>query len=87
VAIVTWQAVRPKARPLRWAFRVTVDAGVVFESAWVAVRYATRADAAWLAATIDRLAAVGRFAGCLNHPGQCAPVLRGENSVPITVRR
>jgi hypothetical protein len=78
VGIDIWEAARPKGRQPRWAFRVNSDLGVVFESAWVAVRYATRRDAEWLAATIDRLADMGRFAGSPGHPGQCEPVLHWD---------
>jgi hypothetical protein len=48
---------------------------VLFESAWVAVRYVDRDAAAWLVGLIDRLAARGMFPGCPGHPGQVAPVL------------
>lgn len=75
MAVVVWQTARPKGRPPRWAFRVTTDDVVVFESPWVAVRFAARHDAEWLAATIDRLAAIRRFPWCPGHPGQCEPVL------------
>ena len=75
MAVELWQTARPKGRTPRWAFHVTVAGKVVFESAWVAVRFAARRDAEWLAATIDRLAARGLFAGCLGRPGQAEPVL------------
>ena len=75
MAVELWQAARPKGRPPRWAFRVTAGGAAVFESAWVSVRYAARSDAEWLAATINRLAARGLFAGCPGHPGEAEPVL------------
>jgi hypothetical protein len=70
VAVEVWQALRSKGRSSLWAFRVTVDDAVVFDSAWVAVRYSSAADAEWLAGMTDRLAAQGEFAGCPGHPGQ-----------------
>jgi hypothetical protein len=74
MAVAVWEADRPKGRPPRWKFRVAAD-DAEFESSWVAVRFAARHDAEWLAGTIDRLAMVRRFAGCPGHPGQCPPVL------------
>ncbi len=75
MAIEPWEAARPKGRSPRWAFRVIAENVVVFLSTWVSVRYATRRDAEWLAATIDRLAASGLFAGSPGHQGQVEPVL------------
>ena len=72
MTVELWQAPRPKGRPSRWAFRVTAGDAVVFESAWVSVRYLGREDAAWLAGLIDALAARGEFTGCPGHPGQVA---------------
>ena len=69
MAVEVWQAARPKVRPPRWAFRVTAGDAVTFESAWVAVRFAGRGDAEWLAGLIDALAERGAFPGCPGHPG------------------
>jgi hypothetical protein len=60
MAAEVWERIRPKGRPPVWAFRVTSGDVVVFESAWVAVRFSTRSDAVWLASLVDRLVAHGR---------------------------
>jgi hypothetical protein len=72
MAVEVWQYPRPKGRPPRWAFRVTRGDAVVFESAWVAARYAARGDASWLAGLIDSLVERGMPPG---RPGQ--PTLAG----------
>lgn len=61
MTVEVWQYARLKGRPPRWAFRVTSGSAVVFESAWVSVRYSTREDAFWLAGLIDSLVARGTF--------------------------
>jgi hypothetical protein len=76
VAVELWQYARPKGRPPRWAFRVTAVDAVVFESAWVSVRYLDRKDAAWLAGLIDTLAERGVFPGCPGHSRQVASPVR-----------
>jgi hypothetical protein len=43
--------------------RVTAGDAVVFESAWVSVRYQARENAGWLAGLIDALAERGAFPG------------------------
>lgn len=75
MAVEVWQAFRAKGRSPRWSFRVSIDNSHIFEAAWVSVRYASRADAEWLANLIDRLVSRGGFAGCPGHRGQVAPVL------------
>ena len=55
MSVVIWEAARPKQRHPQWAFRVMVGDAVVFDSAWVALRYGSRDDAAWLAGVIRRL--------------------------------
>jgi hypothetical protein len=78
VAVEVSQLIRPKGRPPRWAFRVIANDAVVFESAWVSVRYLTRADAEWLAGLISALADRGVFPGCPGHLGQVStPVCWG----------
>jgi hypothetical protein len=76
MAVEVWQYARPGGRSPRWAFRVTAGGAVVFESAWVSVRYQAREDAAWLAELIDALAEQGAFHGCPGHP----------TSAPLAVR-
>src|SRR5262245_58726022 len=86
--VVVWEAARPKGRPPRWAFRVTADAGVVFESAWVAVRFAARHDSEWLAATIDRLAAPGGSPAAPATPASASRCYGGAaTSAPTTGHR
>jgi hypothetical protein len=74
MTVKVWQQARPKGRPPRWAFRVTGRNAVVFESAWVAIRYAVREDASWLALLIDSLVARGTLPGRSGHP---TPALAG----------
>lgn len=79
MTVEIWQADQPKGRRRRWSFRVTAGDAVVFDSAWVAVRYADRSDAEWLATMIDRLVDRCAFAGSPGHSGQTEPVLwRGD---------
>jgi hypothetical protein len=68
MAVEVWQFARPKGRSPRWAFRVRDGDRIVFESAWVSVRYRAREDAAWLAELIEWEAARGVFPGCPGHP-------------------
>jgi hypothetical protein len=70
MAIEVWEAARVKGRPARWAFRVTQNGAVVFESSRVSVRYAARESAAWLAELIDSLIGCGAFPG---YPGRSEP--------------
>lgn len=81
MAVELWETARLKGRSLRWAFRVTVEDALVFESAWVAVRYAARIDAEWLAGTIDRLVSRRLFVGCPGHPGQAGPILCWSSNI------
>lgn len=67
VAVQLWQRSRPKGRSPLWAFRVLNKTVVVFESAWVSVRYQTREDALWLANLIESLAERELFGGCPGH--------------------
>jgi hypothetical protein len=76
VAAEVWQFARAKHRSPRWAFRVTAGDAVVFESAWVSVRYPAREGAAWLAGLIHALAERGAFPGCPGHLGQVANPVR-----------
>jgi hypothetical protein len=70
--VEVWQFARPKGRPPRWAFRVIAAGSIVFESAWVSVRYVARQDAEWLAGLIDGLADRGIYPGSPGHRGQVA---------------
>jgi hypothetical protein len=76
MGVELWQTDRPKGRPPRWAFRVTVAGAVVFESSWVSVRFPDREDADWLAGLLDVLAGRGALPGSPGHPGQVASVVR-----------
>jgi hypothetical protein len=68
MAVEVWQYARPKGRPSRWAFRVTRDGAVAFDSSWVAIRYSAQEDASWLAGLIDSLVARGMPPGRPGHP-------------------
>ena len=68
MSVEVWQYARPKGRPSRWAFRVARGEAVAFESAWVAIRYATREDASWLAGSIESLVARGTPPWRPGHP-------------------
>jgi hypothetical protein len=70
VAVEVWQHDRPKQRPPLYAFRVTIEDRIVFESAWVSVHFRSADDAQWFANVIEALAERGSFAGCPGHPGQ-----------------
>ena len=81
MAVEVWQYARPKGRPPRWAFRVTSEDAVVFESAWVAIRYFTREDASWLAELIDSLVARCVFPGCPGHPAAAPVMVRWDGNL------
>jgi hypothetical protein len=79
MSVEIWQTDRPKGRSPRWNFRVECGGINVFDSAWVAVRYRAREDAAWLAALVERLVTSAAFAGCPGHPGQVAALLNWDS--------
>ena len=78
MAVEVWQHARPKGRPPRWAFRVTRDEAVAFESAWVAIRYSERGDASWLAGLIDSLVARGTLPWRPGHPAPAETMWDGD---------
>jgi hypothetical protein len=67
MAVTVWEVPRGKHRSPVWACRVTAGETVVFDSAWVSVRYRTTEDARWLATLVEALHDGGAFLGPPGH--------------------